>query len=227
MSKKTIAVHGGEPASHPYDALTAPIVQTATYTFENTAELREFFEGRKEREEYGRYGNPSVRLVEEKVAALEETDDAVAFSSGMAAVTTAMLALVKSGSHVVLFSDCYRRTRQFVKVVLGRFGVEHTLVPPADLDAMRDAIRPETRLVVSEAPTNPFNTVLDLEALVAICKGEAGQDAESTRPSPRPSTCAPATHGIDLVLHSAHEVPRRAQRRARRRRGGQARPSCR
>jgi len=201
VSRDTLAVHGGEPEKYPHDAATAPIVQTATYTFENTAELRDFFEGRKEREEYGRYGNPSVRLVEKKLAALEGTDDAVAFGSGMAAVTTAILALTKAGSHVVLFSDCYRRTRQFVKVVLGRFGVTHTLVPPADLDALKAAITPETRLVVSEAPTNPFNTVLDLPKLVAICK-EARVKTLIDSTFATPINLRPAEHGIDLVIHS-------------------------
>ena len=70
ISQKTLAVHGGEPRTYPYDALVAPITQTATYSFADTAELIAYFEGRKDREEYGRYGNPSVRLVEEKVAAL-------------------------------------------------------------------------------------------------------------------------------------------------------------
>ncbi len=66
ISQKTLAVHGGEPRTYPYDALAAPITQTATYSFADTAELIAYFEGHKDREEYGRYGNPSVRLVEEK-----------------------------------------------------------------------------------------------------------------------------------------------------------------
>ena len=198
----TEAVHGGEPRSHPYDALTAPIAQTSTYSFRDTAELVAYMEGRVEREEYGRYGNPSVRAVEEKLAALERTEDAVAFSSGMAAVTTTILALAKSGAHVVLFSDCYRRTRQFVTTFLERFGVSHTLVPPADLDALRDAIRPETRLVVSEAPTNPYQNVVDLPALAAICR-EARVKTLVDSTFATPVNLRPAEHGIDLVLHSA------------------------
>ncbi|KPK16687.1 MAG: cystathionine gamma-synthase, partial [Myxococcales bacterium SG8_38] len=129
VSQKTLAVHGGEPRTYPYDALAAPITQTATYSFADTAELIAYFEGRKDREEYGRYGNPSVRLVEEKAAAMERAEDAVAFASGMAAVTSTILALVQSGSHVILFADCYRRTRQFVTTFLDRFGVSSTLVP--------------------------------------------------------------------------------------------------
>lgn len=202
FSAKTLAVHGGEPRTHPYDSLTAPITQTATYSFADTAELIAYFEGRKEREEYGRYGNPTVRLVEQKVAALEATEDAVAFASGMAAVTSTILALVKSGSHVILFADCYRRTRQFVTTFLERFGVTHSLVPPADVEALADAIRPETRLVISEAPTNPYQTVVDLEKLVAVCRERKVKSLiDSTFATP--VNLRPARYGVDLVIHSA------------------------
>jgi cystathionine gamma-synthase len=198
----TPAVHGGEPSHYAHSALTAPIVQTATYTFENTAELVAYMEGKKEREEYGRYGNPTVRLLEERVAALEGTEDAVAFSSGMAAITSALLALAGQGIHVILFSDCYRRTRQFVGSFLGRYGVEHTLVPPADLDALEKAIRPNTKLVISEAPTNPYLTVLDLVRLSEICKSRRIWTLiDSTFATP--INLNPAEHGIDLVVHSA------------------------
>ncbi len=200
---ETEAVHGGEPRSHPFDALSAPIVQTATYTFRDTAELTAFFEGRTEREEeYGRYGNPTVRLVEKKLAALERTEDAVAFASGMAAVTTSILALTKSGSHVVLFSDCYRRTRQFVTTILSRFGVESTLVPPADVDAMEAALQPNTKLVVSEAPTNPYQTVPDLRRVAEICRA-ARVKTMIDATFATPVHLRPAELGIDLVVHSA------------------------
>jgi cystathionine gamma-synthase len=198
----TPAVHGGEPRRYAHDSLTAPIVQTATYTFENTAELVEYMEGKKEREEYGRYGNPTARLLEERVAALEGSEDAVSFSSGMAAVTSAILALTKSGDHVVLFSDCYRRTRQFVTRFLVQFGVQHTLVPPADLDALERAIKPETKLVISEAPTNPYLTVLDLQRLHAICKPRRIRTLiDSTFATP--VNLNPGDYGIDLIVHSA------------------------
>lgn len=202
ISQKTLAVHGGEPRTYPYDALAAPITQTATYSFADTAELIAYFEGRKEREEYGRYGNPSVRLVEEKVASLEGTEDAVAFASGMAAVTTSILALVKSGSHVILFADCYRQTRQFVTTFLDRFGVSHTLIPPADVGALKEAMRPETRLVIAEAPTNPYQTIPDIEQLVSICKEKKIKTLiDSTFATP--VNFKPASYGIDLVIHSA------------------------
>jgi len=202
ISQKTLSVHGGEPRTYPYDALVAPITQTATYSFADTAELIAYFEGRKEREEYGRYGNPSARLVEEKVASLESTEDAAAFASGMAAVTSTILALVKTGSHVILFADCYRRTRQFVTTFLGRFGVSHTLIPPADVGALKEAIRPETRLVIAEAPTNPYQRVPDLEQLVAVCREKKIKTLiDSTFATP--INFKPASYGIDLVIHSA------------------------
>jgi cystathionine gamma-synthase len=202
ISQKTRAVHGGEPRTYPYDALAAPITQTATYSFADTAELIAYFEGRKEREEYGRYGNPSVRLVEEKVAALERTEDAVAFASGMAAMTSTILALVKSGSHVILFADCYRRTRQFVTTFLDRFGVSSTLIPPADVVALEEAIRPETRLVVAEAPTNPYQTVPDLEQVAEICRQKQVRTLiDSTFATP--INFNPASYGIDIIVHSA------------------------
>jgi len=198
----TAVVHDGEPRLHPHDALAAPIAQTATYGFETTADLVAYMEGRVEREEYGRYGNPTVRLVEAKVAALEGADDAVAFGSGMAAVTSAILALTKEGAHVVLFSDCYRRTRQFVAGFLGRFGVRHTLVPPGDLDALEGALTDDTRLVVSEAPTNPFQSVVDLDRLAAICRPRRVKTMVDTTFA-TPMNLKPLDHGIDLVVHSA------------------------
>jgi cystathionine gamma-synthase len=198
----TRAVHGGEARTHPYDALTQPIAQTATYSFADTAELVRYMEGHIEREEYGRYGNPSVRAVEQKLAALEGQEDAVAFSSGMAAVTSAILALVKSDSHVVLFADCYRRTRQFVTGFLAKFGVTHSLVPPGDLDALERVLRDNTRLVISEMPTNPYQTCLDLDRLSAIVKKTRAKTLiDSTFATP--VNLRPAEHGIDLVVHSA------------------------
>jgi cystathionine gamma-synthase len=198
----TTAVHGGEPRTNAHDALATPIVQTATYSFADTAELVAYMEGKTTREEYGRYGNPTARVLEAKIAALEGAEAAVAFGSGMAAMTTAILALVRAGSHVILFDDCYRRTRQFVASVLDRFGVASTLVPPADVGAMIAALRPETRLVVSEAPTNPYQNVVDLRAVADACRPRRIKTIlDSTFATP--VNLRPLDHGIDLVVHSA------------------------
>ncbi|MEZ4256431.1 MAG: aminotransferase class I/II-fold pyridoxal phosphate-dependent enzyme [Polyangiales bacterium] len=198
----TEAVHAGEPRPAAHDALTVPVVQTATYSFENTAELVAFMEGRKEREEYGRYGNPTVRAVEAKLAALEGTESAAFFGSGMAAITSSILAFTKAGSHVVLFNDCYRRTRQFLNGFLARFGVTVTLVPAGDLGALEAALTPETKLVVAELPTNPYLSVVDLDALTALCRPRRIRtliDATFATPV----NLRPVEHGADLVVHSA------------------------
>jgi cystathionine gamma-synthase len=200
-SPLTLSVHGGEDRTRPQNALTEPIVQTATYSFADTRALTDYMEGKVTREEYGRYGNPTVRAAEQKLSALEGTDDAVAFGSGMAAMTTAILALTKAGGHVVLFNDCYRRTRQFVTKVLERFGVSSTLVAPGDLEALAKALRPETRLVISEAPTNPYQSVVDLRRLAVIC-GERGIKTLIDATFATPVNMRAAQHGIDLIVHS-------------------------
>lgn len=202
----TDAVHAGIERGRAHHTLTPSIAQTATYTFENTATLERYMRGEDpdpEREEYGRYGNPTVRELERRVAALEGAEDAVAFSSGMAATSSALLALLKAGDHVVLFRDCYRRTRQLVTQTLLRFGIEHTVVDAGDLAGMAAALRPSTRLVVTESPTNPLNFCVDLEKLAAIvkAKGRIRTLVDSTFATPVNSL--PLSLGIDLVLHSA------------------------
>jgi cystathionine gamma-synthase len=202
----TEAVHAGDDRRKPYDALPTPIVQTATYSFANTAEIIAYTEGRhpdEDRGEYGRYGNPTVRALEKRFAALEGTEDAAVFASGMAAVTTSMLALVRAGQHVILFRDCYRRTLEFVTDVLGRFGVTHTLLDGGDLAGLEGAIRPETRLVVSESPTNPHLSCVDLERLAATCKARRSVKSLIDATIATPVNCQPAAFGIDLVMHSA------------------------
>ena len=156
-----------------------------------------------ERGEYGRYGNPTVRAVEKRLAALEGTEDAACFSSGMAAVTTTVLALTRAGQHVVLFRDCYRMTLEFVTDVLARFGVEHTLLAAGDVAALPDALRPETRLVISESPTNPYLSCIDLQRVADACKARRTVKSLIDATFATPVNCRPASLGIDLVVHSA------------------------
>jgi cystathionine gamma-synthase len=108
----TVAVRGGEPRKHAYDALTMPIVCTSTYAFADTRALLDHNEGRSEAREYARYGNPTVDMAECKLAALDGAQAAVLFPSGMNAVTTLLLALLRPGDRVVVTSDLYRRTSQ-------------------------------------------------------------------------------------------------------------------
>lgn len=203
--RSTEAVHAGDARDKPYDAVPTPVVQTATYTFASTEAIVAYTEGREaeDREEYGRYGNPTTRSVELRLAALEGTEDAALFASGMAAMTTSVLALVKSGQHVVLFRDCYRMTYEFTTDVLARFGVSHTLLDAGDVAALPGALRPETRLVLSESPTNPYLSCIDLAALAAACKARRGVKSLVDATFATPVNCRPASFGVDLVVHSA------------------------
>ena len=203
----TRVVHAGEKRVKPHHAITTPIVQTSTYTFENTQDLVNYMEAKLwgdeiEREEYGRYGNPTIAAVEAKLADLDSGEAACLFSSGMAAVTTTLLSLLSAGSHIIMTDDCYRRTRQFVTKFLVRYGVETTQVPMGDYEAMEAAIRPNTKVILSESPTNPYLRVLDLKKLVAIAqKHNLKTIVDSTFANP--INQRPLEFGIDFVVHSA------------------------
>lgn len=202
----TQAVHAGEERYRAHDSLTVPVVQTSVYTFRNCAALVEYLDERMFadeplREEYGRYGNPTVRAVETKLAALEGAQDAILVSSGMAAVTATLLLLLSAGDHMILTGESYHTTRDFCTRFLPRFGVECTLAPYGDYDALEAAIRPNTRLVFSESPTNPFMHCLDLPLFAEIARGHGVLSiVDSTFATP--VNVRPLQHGVDLVIHS-------------------------
>jgi len=203
----TRAVHGGSRRTYAHHSLTTPIVQTATYTFENTADLCDFMEARmwgsaKQRSEYGRYGNPTVAEAEARIAALDSAEDALLFSSGMAAVTLVLLSFMSSGSHLVITNDAYRRTRQFCTQFLKRYHVAATVIQAGDYDAMEAALQPNTRLLISESPTNPYLRVLNLERVADIGRRH-GVKTLIDATFATPINQRPIEFGIDLVLHSA------------------------
>ena len=203
----TRSVHAGNKRPFPAHALNLPIFQTATYTFDHTDDLRQFMQARlwgpvEGRTEYGRYGNPTVAAVEGRLAQLEGAGEAVLFSSGMAAITITLLSLLSAGDHLIITDDSYRRTRQFCLTILKRLGIECSLVPAGDFEQLEAAIRPETKLIVSESPTNPYLRVLDLERLVQIAS-RAGVKTLIDSTFASPINQRPLEFGIDLVVHSA------------------------
>jgi cystathionine gamma-synthase len=198
----TRAVHGGE-RNHPSgEAITTPIHQTSTFVFENSEEVRAYQEGRKAREEYGRYGNPTWKAVERKLCELEGAQEAVLFASGMAAATTLLLALLPKGGHLVVTSECYRRTRQFIRDYLVKLDVETTVVEPADPKKLADALRDDTSLFFTESPTNPYLRVIDVRESVAACRAR-GVTAVIDSTFASPVNHRPLDDGADLVIHSA------------------------
>ena len=200
--RSTRAVQGGERSPQQDPAVATPIHQTATFWFRDSAELREYAEGRLPRDEYGRYGNPTWRAVERKLCELEGAEEAVLFASGMCAATTTFLALLPRGSHLIITNDCYRRTRQFIAQYLSKLDVTATVIEPADNIALKDAIRDETKLFFTESPTNPYLRVTDLPDAARIAHERGVQViVDSTFASP--INHAPLADGADLVIHSA------------------------
>jgi cystathionine gamma-synthase len=198
----TRSVHGGERENHDGSALTTPIYQTATFWFPNSEELRAFAEGKLQRDEYGRYGNPTWRAVERKLNELEGAEQTVLFASGMAAATTTFLALLERGDHIVVTNDCYRRTRQFIQQLLSKLEVTATVIEPADPIALKAALRDETKLFFTESPTNPYLRVIDLPEAVRVAhERNVKVLVDSTFASP--VNHRPLDDGADLVLHSA------------------------
>lgn len=203
----TQAVHAGETRWKPYHALVDPIFQTSTYTFERMQEVIDYEEAHKrgepiDRFEYGRYGNPTVAAAEARLAALENAESAILVASGMAAITYPLLHLLPAGSHVVLTDDSYRRTRQFCETYLKRFNVSCTVVPLGDYEALEAAIRPETRVLFSETPSNPYLRILDLERFADIGRRH-GRLTMIDSTLATPCNTRPLDWGIDLVVHSA------------------------
>jgi cystathionine gamma-synthase len=198
----TKAVHAGEAREKAGNAVTTPIFQTSTYAFRDSHELIEYMEGHVEREEYGRYGNPTQRVAERKLAALDGGEAALLFSTGMCAITTTLLAMLGRGSHLVLTEDGYRRTRQFCRTFLQRLNIDYTFVETGNYEALEAAIRPTTRLIFSESPTNPHLRVMDLDRLADIGRKRHVKIAiDSTFATPYNQR--PLDFGIDLVFHSA------------------------
>jgi cystathionine gamma-synthase len=187
--------------------VTTPIIQSSTFTFTDTADLVDFMETQRrneisERLEYGRYGNPTVAAVERKLADLDGGEMALLFSSGMAAVTITLLSLLSSGDHLVMTDDCYRRTRQFASEFLPRLGIQASQVAVGDYEALEDAIQPNTRLLFSESPTNPYLRVVDVPQIVEIARRhQLTSVIDSTFATP--INQQPLEMGIDVVIHSA------------------------
>lgn len=197
----TQAVHAGEARQKPENAITDAIFCAATYTFGDTQAVIDFVEHKLPREEYARYGNPTQKVAEAKLAALEGGEAAVLYSSGMSAVTGLLLANLRAGDEVVLFDECYHRTRQFCTECLGKFGCITHKIPACDYGAMEAAINERTRLLISESPTNPHLSVVDLQRLVALGR-KYGIETMVDSTLATPMNLRPLDYGVDYVVHS-------------------------
>lgn len=197
----TEAVHAGEDRVKLGFSMTEPIFCAATYTFPDTQAVQEYVEKKLSREEYGRYGNPTEKVVERKLAALDGGTAAVVYSSGMAAIAGFLLAKLQAGDEIVLFDECYHRTRELCVKHLAKFGIVTHLVPACDYERMEAAINRRTRLLISESPTNPHLSVVDLERFAALGR-KYGVETLIDATLATPYNVRPLEYGIDYVLHS-------------------------
>ena len=198
----TMSVHAGEARQKPLDSITDPIVMASTFTFENTQSIIDYIEQGQERGEYGRYGVPGERVVEKKLAALEGAEEGILFSTGMAAFVGLLNAKLSSGDEIVFFDECYHRSRDYCRTYLSKFGVVTREVKTGDYEAMEAAINSNTKLLVSESPTNPHQSIVDLERFAAIGKAHQVETIiDSTLATPY--NLQPISYGVDYVIHSA------------------------
>jgi len=198
---ETVAIHAGPLPDPTSGAVSVPIYQSATFAFESAAQGAARFAGEDPGYIYTRLGNPTTRALEQAVAQLEGGHGALATASGMAAVSTAFLALLKSGDHVVGTDAVYGPTRVLLEKHLVKFGIASSWVPTEDLDAVRRAMRPETRMLFVETPANPTIKLADLEACSAIARAHgAVLVVDNTFSSPMLQR--PFRFGADVVLHS-------------------------
>ncbi len=198
----TMAVHAGEARQKPADSITDPIFCASTFTFPDTQSVIDYIENDQTREEYGRYGTPGERVVENKLAALDNGAEALLFSSGMAAIVGVLMAKLQSGDEVIFFNECYHRSREFCAKHLARFGVVTHQVEACNYRAMEAAINQRTRMLISESPTNPHLSCVDLDAFAELGR-KHHVDTLIDATLATPYNVRPIEHGVNFVLHSA------------------------
>jgi methionine-gamma-lyase len=196
----TRLVHARAPAD-PYGAVNVPIYQSSTFAFRDADHGAALFAGRGDGFIYTRIGNPTIRALEATVADLERGAGGIATSSGLGAVATVYMALLDAGAHMVSTASVYGPSRGFVEQHLARFGVQASFVDTSDLQAVRQALRPETRLIYVETPSNPAMQVTDLRAVAEIAH-ERGCLLVVDNTFASPYLQRPIELGADVVLHS-------------------------
>jgi cystathionine gamma-synthase len=202
----TLGIHGIDRVHHAHFAVSTPIVHTSNYYFNNTQEVYDFMKAKSEgkvirEHEYGRYGNPTQTECERKLAAIEGAERAVLFASGMSAVILTIMTFMRRDGHIIFTSDCYRQTRDFAANLLAEFGIQVSMADPT-AEAIEKAIRPNTNIIFTESPTNPYLRCLDLEAVVKVAKQHKVLTIiDATLATPY--NIKPLEMGVDVVIHSA------------------------
>lgn len=202
-SLETRLIHTvNENKQRPTGAITNEIVPAIGYAFPNLETATAVVAGDQPGMFYGRYGNPTTSLAEAKIAELEQGEAALGVSSGMAAISVALLTYLQQGDHVLVTKDVYGGTFKFLTSLAPRFGIEHEFVDCTDLEAVERAIRPETKVLYIETPSNPTLTILDIQKLSALAHAY-GLKVIIDNTFMTPFLQQPLTLGADVVVHSA------------------------
>jgi len=199
---ETLCLHAGQIPDAVTGARAVPIYQTTSFVFDSADHAASLFNLQTFGNVYSRLSNPTVAVLEERVAALEGGRAAIAAASGMAAEMVAMLTLCSQGDHIVAANTLYGGTYSQFAVTFAKFGIDCSFVEPDDPDNFRRALRPNTKALFAETIANPRLNVLDIEAVAAIAH-EHGVPLVVDNTLASPYLCQPIRHGADIVVHSA------------------------
>jgi cystathionine beta-lyase/cystathionine gamma-synthase len=194
--------HLGEERESYYNSITPPIFQTSNFAFENVENLRDAIAREKESYIYSRGNNPVTGILCKKIAALEETQEALAFASGMAAISSSIISFVGAGDHIISIRNNYSWTNILMARFLPRFGIETTFVDGKIPENFRKAIRKNTKLIYLESPSSITFEIQDIEAVAGIAQNH-GLITFIDNSYSSPLTQSPAKMGVDIILHSA------------------------
>ncbi|KQL43656.1 methionine gamma-lyase [Brevibacillus choshinensis] len=198
----TRMIHSALNLDSQSGAISQSVIPAVAYAFPDVETAAAVVSGEKPGIYYGRYGNPTVRILEQKIAEMEGGEDSVGLSSGMAAISSALLAVLQQGDHVVVTKDVYGGTYSFLTSLAPRFGISFDFVDCTNLHAIKAAIQPNTKAIYIETPSNPRLTVLDIQAISKISQAYSiPLIVDNTFMSPCLQN--PLLLGADLVVHSA------------------------
>ncbi len=198
---ETLAVRAGIERSQ-FGEHGEAMFLTSSFVFNSAAEAAARFSGAQPGNVYARFTNPTVTMMQDRLAALEGAEACVATSSGMSAILSMVMALLKSGDHIIASRSIFGSTQQLFNNVFAKFGVETTLVDATDIEAYRDAVRLNTRLFFIETPSNPLTEVIDIQAVADVAH-EAGALLAVDNCFCTPALQKPLELGADIIIHSA------------------------
>jgi methionine-gamma-lyase len=199
---ETEVIHSGYRADEHQDSLVPPLYQTSTFTFASAEQGEKRFAGQEEGFIYSRLGNPTVKILEERMAVLEQGEAGLAFSSGMAAVSAVLVALTKTGDHILCSKGVYGCTFGLLELLKGKYGIEHDFSIMDSTERLEREILPNTACIYIETPINPTMKLVDLE-MVARLANEKGIPVVVDNTFCSPYIQTPLTLGCDVVIHSA------------------------